>query len=168
MLPPESWQDLIRQFGNPADYVQPDGTLSPAWERLYIRRIDLPEPLRLDLVPGVAKEPLVTKVTCHVLLTGRLMEVLEAVHERGLWEGLGGYSGGFQARRQRGGNRASLHTWGLAWDFGASRDPLGDKPGGGDPDMPIEIVKIWEAHEFTWGGRWARPDQMHFQWGRNV
>lgn len=166
MRPPDGLKELVEQFGDPRRYLLPDGTLSPAWERKHIRRISLPEPLVLDLLPG-DDEPTVSMITCNVAITDILQETLTDLHKRGLWQQLGGYSGGFNFRKQRTGSKLSLHAWGLAWDFGASRDPLGDRPGGPDEDMPLAVVEVWEAHGFTWGGRWARADQMHFQWCRN-
>lgn len=162
---PNGLDEIVRMFGDPRQFVLPDGGLSPAWERNYIVRIPLPEPLMLDFGPAT-KEPMVSQVTVHKKLADRLSEALELVYENGLWEQLGGYSGGFAWRPARGTRKVSTHAWGIAWDFGASRDPLGDAPGGPDPEMPLEIVRIFESLDFTWGGRWARPDQMHFQFAK--
>lgn len=161
--PPNGLDEIIRTFGDPRKYITSDGRLSPAWERKNIVRIQLPAPLRLDFVPG-DDEALVTKITSHLLVVPAISGALKAVHAAGLWDGLGGYSGGFAWRPQRNSRKISTHAWGIAWDFGASRDKLGDKPGGPDPDMPLEIVDIFESFGFTWGGRWDRADQMHFQY----
>ncbi|WP_407639298.1 M15 family metallopeptidase [Desulfarculus baarsii] len=29
--------------------------------------------------------------------------------------------------------------------------------------MPRDIVEVFEAHGFVWGGRWRRYDTMHFE-----
>lgn len=160
---PNGIKEIVAEFGDPRKYVLPDGTLSNAWERNNIVRIDLPAPLRLDFVKG-EDEPLVTKITVHKRIAQILKAALVEIYEAGLWNRLGGYSGGFAWRPIRGKNTVSTHAWGIAWDFGASRDPLGDKPGGPDEDMPLEIVAIMERHGFVWGGRWSRADQMHFQY----
>lgn len=165
--PPRNYTELVGSFGNPLDFLRPDGTLAPTWERRQIVRVDLPAPLRLDFRAG-DDEPTVTRITAHRWASGAVESALKDLHDAGLWSGLVGYSGGFVFRPQRNSKRLSLHAWGLAWDFGASRDPLGDKPGiedrPGDEDMPMDIVAIMEEHGFTWGGRWNRADQMHFQW----
>lgn len=161
---PDGFDEIIRTFGDPRKYITPDGGLSNKWERQHMIRVKLPAPLRLDFVPG-EDEPLVTKITTHKLVAPLILDTLAAVHDAGLWDGLGGYSGGFAWRPIRGKSRSiSTHAWGIAWDFGASRDKLGDKPGGPDADMPIEIVDIFEKFGFIWGGRWNRADQMHFQY----
>lgn len=163
--PPKGLAEVVRFYGNPWNYVSlEDGTLSPQWERHHITRVDLPAPLKLDLSP-CADEGSVSRITCNVKIANILEEVMEIIYEKGLWEGLGGYSGGFVWRPQRGSRKISMHAFGAAWDFGATRDPLGDAPGGPDPDMPLEIVRVFEGYGFTWGGRWQRPDQMHFQYG---
>lgn len=161
---PHGLKEIVATFGDPRKYVTPDdGRLSSAWERNHIVRIELPAPLRLDFVKG-ENEPMVCKITAHALIAGLLKKTLQEVYDKGLWDGLSGYSGGFAWRPMRGKSTVSTHAWGIAWDFGASRDPLGDKPGGPDPDMPMEIVEIFEKNGFVWGGRWSRADQMHFQY----
>jgi hypothetical protein len=163
---PSGLDEIVATFGNPQSYLRSDGTLSPSWERKQIVRVELPAPLKLDFVEG-DDEPFVTKITAHRLIAPLLSACLAEVFSAGLWDQLVGYSGGFAWRPIRGKRRVSTHAWGIAWDFGASRDPLGDKPGGDDPDMPLEIVNIFRKHGFVWGGDWARADQMHFQFAEN-
>lgn len=69
--------------------------------------------------------------------------------------------GCFNPRLKRGIDQLSLHSWGAAVDLNADTNPLG-----GPGDMPQSWVNIWEAVGWTWGGRWRRPDPMHFQWAR--
>jgi hypothetical protein len=158
-IPPHGLSEIVRVFGDPRKYVREDGTLDPMWERMNIVRIPLPAPLPLDW----DRSTKVRQITSHRLVASRIREALEVVYERGLWQDLDTYAGGFVWRPIRGSANVSTHAFGIAWDFGASRDPLGDPPGGPDPDMPIAIVKIMKAYGFIWGGDFKRPDQMHFQ-----
>lgn len=158
MKVPHGLKEIVDRFGDPSKFALPDGTLSPTWEKLNIVRVELPEPLRLDFLPG-DNEPFVTRVACHKGIADVLRETLEKVHGLGLWAGLGGYSGGFAWRPQRDSNKLSTHAWGIGLDFGGSRDPLGDTL----VDMPPSIVEVFDSYGFTWGGRWKRTDAMHFQ-----
>ena len=51
-----------------------------------------------------------------------------------------------------------MHAFGLALDLNVQRNLYGT-PGGMHPD----IVAIFEKWGFEWGGRWDRPDPMHFE-----
>lgn len=73
--------------------------------------------------------------------------------------------GCFAPRVKRVNGDLSVHSWGLAIDINASTNPLA--PTRGAPcvkDIPDAWVAIFEEVGFTWGGRFLRPDPMHFQW----
>jgi hypothetical protein len=76
-------------------------------------------------------------------------------------EGLNRFGGTFNPRLKRGYNSLSTHTWGIAIDIAPERGALGE-----EPDIPDFIVDAFERRGFVWGGRWARPDGMHFQAAR--
>ncbi len=85
-------------------------------------------------------------------------ESQKKIHE---W-GMDRFDGSFVVRSIRGGKSWSTHAFGLAVDFDARRNPLGTRKGNFTKDHPV--VRIFEAHGWTWGGRWKRrPDPMHFQ-----
>jgi len=72
------------------------------------------------------------------------------------------YEGGCYApriARFSNGGSVSAHSWGIAVDINVDVNPLGGKPRQ-DP----RLVAIMTAHNFTWGGRWLRPDGAHFEW----
>jgi len=76
------------------------------------------------------------------------------------------FSGSYVFRNIRGGSHLSMHAYGCAIDFAASRNDLGED---WDPvtGVPAAVVKAFEAEGWTWGGRWKhRPDAMHFQAAR--
>lgn len=62
----------------------------------------------------------------------------------------------------------SVHSWGMAVDINADTNRLA--AAAGDPcvtDIPEAWVTVWERVGWTWGGRWHRPDPMHFQFCSN-
>lgn len=61
-------------------------------------------------------------------------------------------------RTVRGEEAKSNHAFGLAIDVNALSNPLGTAG-----DMPAEVVEQWEIEGGAWGGRWSRPDPMHFE-----
>lgn len=54
----------------------------------------------------------------------------------------------------------SFHSWGIAIDFNAAKNPLGGKSAWSE-----NFVTAFELAGFQWGGDFKnRPDPMHFQW----
>jgi hypothetical protein len=58
----------------------------------------------------------------------------------------------------RGSASKSNHAFGIAIDVNALTNVLGTSG-----DMPMEVVEQWEIEGGGWGGRWSRPDPMHFE-----
>lgn len=98
------------------------------------------------------------RVYCNVDLAGPLTDALEAVVLVGLAGQIATWDGCFNIRKKRGAGSMSLHSWGLAIDINAAWNRFGAKP-----TMSDELVACFEHHGWDWGGRWARPDGMHFQ-----
>ena len=79
--------------------------------------------------------------------------------------------GTYNCRRIAGTNRTSAHGFGIAIDIAAAHSHywLRAKPGAGGHiayknEIPWEIVRIFEAHGFIWGGKWYHYDTMHFEY----
>lgn len=68
--------------------------------------------------------------------------------------------GSYSCRPKRGTESPSEHSNGTANDLNWDRNPM-RKPL--TTDIPSGIIDLWEAHGYTWGGRWKTPDPMHFQ-----
>lgn len=58
----------------------------------------------------------------------------------------------------------SNHSWGLAVDLNATRNPMTDD-GKVHTDMPDWMPKLWRRWGFAWGGdyRGSRKDPMHYE-----
>jgi len=55
----------------------------------------------------------------------------------------------------------SNHSWGLAVDINAPKNPMGSRL---ITDMPKWMPELWKAHMFQWGGDYRnRPDAMHYE-----
>lgn len=73
----------------------------------------------------------------------------------------------YACRRIAGTNRWSMHAYGIALDVRATSYPLGVRVT--DPQLLAAVREIealrtpdgWRVWE--WGGRWSRPDGMHFE-----
>lgn len=64
----------------------------------------------------------------------------------------------YSNRDIRGETTKSYHAFGLAVDVNALTNVLGTAG-----DMPMEVVEEWELEGGAWGGRFSRPDPMHFE-----
>lgn len=78
--------------------------------------------------------------------------------------------GTFNWRPIAGTNRMSAHSYAIAIDINTGFADYWRWAGGGpDPSeyrnrIPMEIVDIFEAEDFIWGGRWYHYDTMHFEY----
>jgi len=70
--------------------------------------------------------------------------------------------GAFNCRKIAGTNSASNHSWGKAidinWGGNPHRKPL-------TTNIPGWMVEVLERFMWGWGGRWSKPDAMHFEFG---
>jgi len=152
--------EIIRHYGNPD--ADGDFAVDEQWKRDNLRVFRLPYPLRLSWRPDV----LVERVATHRLVGDAIVDALDEIGqthggahlERNRLNHFGGI---FNPRLKRGYNDLSTHTWAIAIDINPHRGPLGE-----EPDMPGFIVEAFERRGFVWGGRWSRPDGMHFQAAR--
>jgi peptidoglycan LD-endopeptidase CwlK len=80
--------------------------------------------------------------------------------------------GGFNWRVIAGTTRLSAHSFGVAFDINVkfshywrwSTEFKSGKPLLYRNQIPMEVVRIFEAHGFIWGGKWYHYDTMHFEY----
>lgn len=98
------------------------------------------------------------KIYCNKDIVPLLNQAFKNINYRGLSNQVKTWDGCFNIRKKRGATSMSLHSWGLAIDINAAWNGFG-KP----PTMSPELVKCFTDAGFDWGGKWSRPDGMHFQ-----
>ena len=150
-------------YGNPD--TNSDGRPDAAWESANLVRITPPYRLVLAWDPKRA----VSTVLVHRKCSDSLLRVLTAIKAHyGNQAAIDAarmhlFGGVYNFRLMRGGSSLSIHSWGAAIDLDPERNGLGVKRVEGKGQMPMEVVRMFEAEGWVWGGRWRRPDQMHFQ-----
>lgn len=147
-------------YGNPRGR---NGDANPAWVSKNIIGISAPWPLMTawDFKP-------VSKIRVHRKCADSLQRVLDAIwlasrrRESKIQEwGMHLYAGGFNYRLMRGSTRLSMHSWGCAVDFDSARNSFGDQTPNFE-NIP-QVLDAFAAEGWTWGGRWNKPDGMHWQ-----
>ncbi|HEX2295348.1 MAG TPA: M15 family metallopeptidase [Actinomycetota bacterium] len=112
-----------------------------------------------------AEVPILGAVTCHRLLIPQLHAALADVEEAGLADAIYQYGGCYVPRfiDRDPSKPLSMHAFGLAVDLNTPTNQLGT-----EGDMDPRVVEIFERWGFVWGGRWSRPDPMHFELERLI
>jgi hypothetical protein len=157
-------RDCAAFYGNP----DPAGRGAPSrlWEDKELVRIEPPYPMVLAW--DTAKP--VHSILFHRRAAGALTRCLEAMLKaygmRLEKMGMHLYGGSYNFRLMRGSASLSMHSYGCAIDLNPEANPFGRRWVAGGKMMDPGVVAIFEAEGFTWGGRWRRPDAMHFQAAR--
>jgi D-alanyl-D-alanine carboxypeptidase len=77
-------------------------------------------------------------------------------------------AGTYVCRPIAGTSSPSAHGFGIAIDVAVNRAHYWRWSKGGaaayQNEIPMEIVRIFEAHGFIWGGKWRHYDTMHFEY----
>jgi D-alanyl-D-alanine carboxypeptidase len=115
--------------------------------------------------------PVLGRVTCHRKIFPQLRKAMRELKRKGLAHTAreSNYAGCFNPRFISSYDnsdvgpvrRLSRHAWGIALDINAGNNPFGRKP-----NQDRRLVRIMKKWGFTWGGKWALPDGMHFEWER--
>lgn len=111
---------------------------------------DVPTELEIGVIPK--------RIYCNRDMVRPLENAFRNLIERGCVGELLTYDGVFNIRKKRGQKTASLHSWGVAIDVNAARNPFGGKS-----TLTPEFVKCFTDAGFDWGGTWRYPDPQHFQ-----
>lgn len=142
--PPSSLLEMEELFGHPFT--------DPEFEEKHITRIPV----------TIAGGKTVT-IACHVAVAARMARVFQKLKAENALGLIKTYDGCFNIRKVRGGNRPSLHAWGLAIDLNAGQFPLGSAQ-----RQNAVLVRAWTAEGFFSGSKFHRPDPMHFQYSANA
>lgn len=154
MLPPSgrtffSGPSAQKAIGSFRFTANPDGTIKQdgKWVREHL---------------VTARMPIIGNVRCHKVMIPQLRYALEEIESSGLAGLIKPEQAGrcYQPRyvAKDPTHQLSKHAWGLAIDLNVYDNPEGSKP-----KMDPRIVAIFEKWGFRWGGRWTKPDGMHFE-----
>lgn len=153
MKPPRGIEEIRAFYGDPRRHIKDDGTVSRIWES-QMALVRMPTPLPL----GWNRKQFASRVRVNQVIVPEVEELFAELEDTRAWSKLKTYDGGYTWRLSRGGSRLSTHGLGGAIDFDAPWNRLGMVP-----QMPREVVRIFERRGWRWGGRWRRKDGMHFQ-----
>lgn len=109
----------------------------------------------------------VNGVAARLEAVSRALDALPATFDAHLWP----VAGTYHCRTIAGTDRISAHGHGIAIDIAIGKADYWrwTKAGAAGPPayrnrIPAEIVRIFEAEGFIWGGRWSHFDTMHFEY----
>lgn len=153
-------------YGNPD--TNNDGQADKAWESGNLVRIT--PPYKLVLAWDTKRQ--VSTILVHKKCADSLLRILTAIKDHYKTQEaidkarMNLFGGVYNFRLMRGGSNLSIHSWAAAIDLDPERNGLGKKWVDGKGMMPTPVVKAFEAEGWVWGGKWKRPDAMHFQAAR--
>jgi hypothetical protein len=162
--PKDNREDLDAFYGR--HKLGPNAQPTSAWLNQNLKNFTAPYPLTLswDLTKTV------TKLYCHKKVGDSLVHIFEEIlkHYGNITEvkraRMHLYGGCYNFRLIKNSNRLSTHAWGASIDLDPSKNPLGKKYDASLGMMPLDVVKIFAAEGWKWGGKFTkRPDCMHFQ-----
>jgi hypothetical protein len=118
-----------------------------------------PNMVMWDVHPDLEIGVIPKRIYCNRDLVDPLKQAFVNLIKTGYVDDLKTWDGCFNIRYVRGSKtRMSLHSWGIAVDVNAFENGLGQPP-----KLEQGFVECFTAAGFDWGGRWKRPDGMHFQ-----
>lgn len=157
------WRNLVHSgtvFSWQPDPAQPGQIrIDPVWRATWLRSQEVPA-----LAHALSRATFAPTLHCQVW-----PDFLDLI---ALWESEGTlarpfiWSGGFNPWLKRGRAEPSAHAGGWAFDLFAPELPLGSPAPPGH--RVAELARLAKATgAWSWGGDFARPDPMHFQWRRS-
>ena len=109
------------------------------------------------VIPFLPMRPKVTTLYINRDMQEPLGLAIDNILKADLVRELKEFGGCFNIRASRGSSKLSAHAWGLAIDINMTGNALGETP-----HMLLKFVGCFEEAGFFWGGRYRRPDGMHF------
>lgn len=99
---------------------------------------------------------------CHKLVVQQVEAAMAEIQKQGLGHlvDTSDFGGCFSGRHISAAPDSNLsrHSWGAAFDINVQGNLYGHQP-----TMDMRLVEIIETFGFSWGGRWDKPDGMHFE-----
>lgn len=142
-----------------------DGVADRVWEMANIERFA--PPYRMVLAWDPTKR--VSAIACHKACASSLHRILTKIAEYfGSEQAIEAnrmhmYGGAYNFRLMRGSTKLSMHSYGCSIDLDPASNGLGRAYKESMGMMPMAVVEIFKAEGWAWGGRWKRPDCMHFE-----
>lgn len=161
--PPDTRQTLDAFYSK--HMLGVDGRPTAGWQSANLTRIATPYPLTIAW--DLSKQ--VTKVLCHKKVAESIVRIFENIlsHYGSVEEvrkaRMHLFGGMYNYRPVKGSNNLSTHSWGAGIDLDPEKNALGKKYDPSKGMMPEAVIAIFEAEGWKWGGRFRRPDCMHFQ-----
>lgn len=133
-------------------------------------RLSHPPPLERVVIPALEDlrgGPRGGLVLLHRDAAAPFRALVAAWQAEGVWSLVRSWGGSYAPRYVRGSRTTlSRHSWGTAFDVNAAWNGLGRVPALRDaPGSVRGLVPAAERLGWVWGGRWSRPDGMHFELG---
>lgn len=147
-------------YGNPRG-PRDASKVSQTWEAANLTTIKPPFRMTYDGKP-------ISTIRIHKRCADSLLRVLNAIwiaagRDQSVVDawGVSIYGGAFNYRLMRGAGALSMHSYGCAIDLDPARNGFGDKT----PHFATvpEVLKAFADEGWTWGGKWSKPDGMHWQ-----
>lgn len=150
-------------YGNPDR--DGNGAADRAWEDANLDAIVPPYRMVLAWAPQTPVKTIRIHKRCSLSLRRILQAICDHYPDQGALEAarMHLFGGAYNFRLKRGGASLSNHSWGAAIDLDPERNGFGVRWRPNAGMMPPEVVEIFAAHGWAWGGRWSKPDGMHFE-----
>lgn len=136
----------------------------PVWaqERDWMTLVVLPKVAHTIINTATGKPW--DKIYCSKDIAKPLVNTIELLHFKELLKEIKTFDGCFNIRHIRGEPGAlSLHSYGIAVDFNAAENQLGQ-----DSKLSVELINVFLQMGWTWGGAFKRKDPMHFEYTRQL
>jgi D-alanyl-D-alanine carboxypeptidase len=140
--------------------------ISPPWAQHHIVKVEVPQ---LRGLPNYGSGGFSGKFECHAKIAQPLVDAFTEVERQGLTDQLL-FWGGCWVPRHKSWNPArglSSHSWAIAFDLNVQWNGYDVEPAAkGKAGSVVELVPIFEAFGFAWGGYFGTKDGMHFEYCR--
>lgn len=164
--PPQNPRDMSAFYGNP----DPTGAGVPDrnWEDKNLINITPPYKMFLAWAPTQQVNTIKVNKACADALLRILTNIdqhygsPEAIQKARMHL----FGGCYNFRLMRGAAAMSIHSWGAAIDIDPVTNYFGRAYNASQGMMPLEVIKMFQAEGWVWGGMWSKPDPMHFQAAR--